>query len=155
MLPLSLLCVLFLFTLTKTFLWMHKLVSTVNLTMIACRFSIVLLCVIKLLTRSHFKLFFLINVFKIASCGNWLLAVSWHAVQYLRQTVIIYCKDQHSSQCCNWKLYWSCKYSSLFTAVTEGWGGFLFFHIWPTTDIIRLAYCQGEVQFHKRPQNYQ
>lgn len=90
---------------TKTFLSMQKLAPTFNLTTIACKFGTVLLCVIELLTRSHLKFCFLINVFKIASCGNWLLAVSWHAVQYLRQRVIIYCKDQHSSQCSNWKLY--------------------------------------------------
>lgn len=97
---------------------MQKLAPTFNLTTIACKFGTVLLCVIELLTRSHLKFCFLINVFKIASCGNWLLAVSWHAVQYLRQRVIIYCKDQHSSQCSNWKLYWSCKYSTLFFAAT-------------------------------------
>lgn len=75
----------------------------------------------KLLTRSHFKFCFRVNVFKMASSGHWLLAVFWHAVQNLQQRVIIYCKDQHSSQCCcNWKLHWSCKYSTLFFAVREG-----------------------------------
>lgn len=93
---------------------------TFNLTMTPCKFSTVLLCVIKLPTRSYFKFCLLVNVFKIASCGSWLLAVSWHAVQYLQQVVIIYCTDHHSSQCCNWKLYWSCKYSTLFFAVTGG-----------------------------------
>lgn len=71
-------------------------------------------------------------------CGHRLLAVSRHAVQYLWQRVIIYCTDQHSSQCSNWKLYWSCKYSTL---CSLPWGGMaVFLHV-VSSHVVHLAHC--------------
>lgn len=106
---------------------MHKLASTFNLTTIACKFSTVLLWVIKLLTRSDFQFCFLHKC--IQNCIILQLTFSGVlaccAVLATKGRLIIYCKDQHSSQCCNWKLYWSCKYSSLFFAVTGGSSVFL------------------------------
>lgn len=95
--------------------------------------------IIERLTRSHFKFCLLIHVFRIGLCGHWLLAVSQYAVQYLWQRVIIYCRDQHSSQCSNWKLYWSCKYSTLRSLP---WGGMAVFPHVVSSHVVHLAHCR-------------
>lgn len=77
------------------------------------------------------------------------LLASQHAVQYLGQSVIIYCKNQHSSQCCNWKLNWSCKYTTFYIAATEG---ILFFSHLAFIDIIHRAYFQVNVQSQTDPE---